>query len=80
MQGVITGKRIELEREPDLPSGSNVIVRIQPKLLTLEEKRQMVDLLCGTWAGDASLAPIFAEIEHRRTITAPREVGFNAAS
>lgn len=48
--------------------------------MTLEEKRQMVDFLCGAWADDVSLKPIFAEIERQRTITMPREVNFQVAS
>ena len=30
IQGIIRGKQIELEREVELPSGSAVIVNIQP--------------------------------------------------
>ena len=80
MQGVIKGKQIELERETGLPSGSTVVVNIQPTSLTLEDRRQLVDLLCGAWADDASLRPIFAEIERQRTMTTPREVNFHVAS
>ena len=80
IQGIIRGKQIELEREVKLPSGSAVIVIIQPKPLALEEKRRLVDLLCGAWADDASLWPIFAEIEHQRTNATPREVDFDVAS
>ncbi len=75
MQGIIRGKQIELEREAGFPSGLTVIVNIQPKPLTLEEKRRLVDSLCGAWADDSSLWPIFAEIERQRAITIPREVG-----
>jgi hypothetical protein len=57
-----------------------VTVNIQPKPLTLEEKQQLVDSLCGAWANDASLGPIFAEIERRRSETTPREVNFCASS
>ena len=80
LQGVIHGKRIELERETELPAGSIVVVNIHLKLLNLEEKRQLVDLLCGTWADDTSLSAIFAEIEQRRAMTQPRTFSFHAAS
>ncbi|MBI4640027.1 MAG: hypothetical protein HY731_05000 [Candidatus Tectomicrobia bacterium] len=80
MQGVIHGKHIELERDTGLPSGSIVIVNIQSKPLTLEENRQLVDALCGAWANDTNLTPIFAEIEHQRNITISREVHFHVAS
>ncbi len=80
MQGTIRGKQIELDRETGLPSGSVVTVNIEPRSLTLEEKRRMVDALCGTWAGDASILSIFAEIERQRSITMPRETSFDVAS
>jgi hypothetical protein len=80
LHGVIHGKRIELEEETGLPSGSAVIVDIQPKPLSLEEKQRLADTLCGTWATDPSLKPIFDEIERQRTLTAPRDVNFHAAS
>jgi hypothetical protein len=80
LHGIIKGKQIELERETGLPSGSAVVVRVEPKRLPLEEKRRLVDALCGVWANDASLKPLFAEIERLRAIASPREVSFNAAS
>ena len=80
IQGIIRGKRIELEREPELPTGSVVLVQIQPKPLTLEEKRRLADALCGAWADDPSIPSVFQEIERQRTLAAPREVSFDAAS
>ena len=79
VQGIVRGKRIELEHETGLPSGSVVMVTIQPKLLTLEEKLQLVDQLCGTWADDPSLQSIFAEIEHLREQAIARDVEFDEA-
>ena len=80
LQGIVKGKRIELERETGLPSGSAVVVRVEPKRLPLEEKRRLVDILCGIWADDNSLTALFAEIEKLRDTTPPREVNFDAAS
>jgi hypothetical protein len=80
LHGVIHGKRIELEEETGLPSGSAVIVDIQPKPLSLEEKQRLADALCGVWANDPSLKPIFDEIERQRALTTPRDVNFHAAS
>ncbi len=80
MQGVIRGKHIELEREPELPSGSPVIVKIEPLPLDLDQRRQVVESLCGAWADDDSLVPIFVEIEERRARTVPRQVDFDASS
>jgi hypothetical protein len=78
MQGIIRGRRIELEREPELPTGSVVLVQIQPKPLTLEEKRRLADALCGAWADDPSIPSVFEEIERQRMVTVPREVVFDA--
>lgn len=80
LQGIVKGKRIELERETGLPSGSAVVVRVVPKRLPLEEKRRLVDVLSGVWANDSSLKTLFAEIEKSRDVTPPREVDFDAAS
>lgn len=80
IHGVIHGKQIELERAPDLPSGSIVLVQIEPQPLTLEEKRELVDSLCGAWSDDPSIEPIFAEIEQQRDTIAPRKVQFDVAS
>lgn len=77
LRGIINGKYIELDCEPGLPSGSVVIVNIQVKPPTLEEKRQMVDGLCGAWQDDSTLGPILAELEQQRLETAPREVSFH---
>ena len=45
--------------------------------LTLLQKRQIVDQLCGSWANDNSLEPIFAEIQQQRLVNTPREVSFD---
>ncbi|MCW5852242.1 MAG: hypothetical protein KIT87_19365 [Anaerolineae bacterium] len=78
--GTIDGKRIELERETGLPPGAQVLVVIHPRPLSLTEKRHLVDVLCGSWAGDSSLEPIFAEIEQQRAISDSREVDFSVSS
>ena len=80
ISGTIKGKQIELEDDAGLPFGSPVVVRIEPKPLSLEAKRRLVDTLCGSWADDASLREIFAEIEQRRATTPPRAIDFHVAS
>ncbi|HMR99549.1 MAG TPA: hypothetical protein PKK96_02090 [Anaerolineales bacterium] len=80
LHGIVKGKQIELERETGLPLGSAVVVRVEPKRLTLEEKRRLVDVVLGSWGGDKSLKTIFSEIEKLRAIAPPREVNFDAAS
>ena len=80
LQGVIVGRYIELLYETDFPDGLSVTVDIRPKPFSLEEKRGLIDELCGSWAGDDSLNPIFTEIECNRRNSVPREVNFDAAS
>ena len=80
VQGVIIGRYIELLYETDLPDGLHVTVDIRPESFSLEEKRGLIDELCGSWANDRSLSPIFTEIECNRRNSAPREVNFDAAS
>ena len=75
-QGIINGKYIELDQEIRLPKGSIVEVEIKPKALTLEEKRKLVDSLCGSWAEDESIKSIFEEIEAKRNMSKLREVNF----
>ena len=79
-QGVIAGKHIELLHETDLPDGLQVIVDIRPDSNAVEEKKWLIDQLCGSWAKDDSLDAIFAEIEKNRRSDSPREVNFDAPS
>ena len=74
LHGIVKGKQIELESETGPPSGSVVVVRVEPKRLLLEEKRRLVDILFGAWADDNSLKTLFAEIERLRDITPPRNL------
>ena len=78
--GTIDGKRIELAQETGLPSGAQVLVVIHPQPLSLAEKRRLVDVLCGAWAEDVSLGPIFTEIEQERVASQSREVDFGVSS
>ena len=81
MQGVIEGKRITLLHETELPDGTLVVVDIQQfRPFSLEEKRQKIEALCGSWADDQSIPQIFAEIEAQRHASQTREVNFDAAS
>jgi len=79
LQGIIDGNRIKLFDEIHLPDGLPVIVDIRIKPFSLEEKRRLIDKLCGSWSGDNSLKRIFNEIENFRT-GRPREVNFDEAS
>ena len=78
LHGVIDGKHIELEQETGLPAGSPVLVQIQSAPLALEAKRQVIEALCGAWADDPSVAPIFADLQRQRDETAPRPINYDA--
>jgi len=43
LKGVVKGRVIELERPPDLPEGTNVVVEIEA------EKEEMDPLFFGIW-------------------------------
>ncbi len=75
----IRGKKFVLLKHEDF---SEYLLRDteKPKALPLEEKRTLTQKLCGSWAGDESLKPIFDEIEIRRHTGIPREVKFDEAS
>ncbi len=51
-QGIIAGRYIELLHETDLPEGLPVTVNIHPDSFSLEEKRKLIDELCGSWSDD----------------------------
>jgi len=80
VQGVVHGKQIELTRETGLPQGAVVMVNIQTLPLTIEQKRQLADSLCGVWQNDPSIPAVFAEIERQRAQAVPRKVDFDVAS
>lgn len=76
VQGIVYGKHIELTQALELPRGSWVEIDIKPKELSLAEKKNLLDSLCGSWANDESLKLIFSEIEANRNIVKGREVNF----
>ena len=49
---------------------------LQKNRLSLSQKQTLVDQLCGSWANDESIIPIFREIEQQRALNKPREVSF----
>lgn len=80
MRGTIKGNRIELERDAGLPTGAMVNVEIESGALTTEEKRRLIDGLCGTWSEDPSITSVFEEIARERLSTLARETTFDVAS
>ena len=49
---------------------------VQKSHLSLNQKYTLVDELCGAWSDDATLLPIFAEVEQSRLSNKPRDVSF----
>jgi hypothetical protein len=80
VQGIVIGNYIKLLRETDFPDGQPVTVNIRPDSFSLEEKRRLLDELCGSWTDDSSIDPIFKEIEQHRRDSTPRKVNFDASS
>jgi hypothetical protein len=74
VSGVIHGRRIDLEQEASLPDGSAVIVRIEPRGLSLQERRNLVLATAGSWRADSSLDRIFEEIAGARQHDSERAV------
>ena len=66
---------IRLPKKVKIPEGTKVIVKIEPALKSAE-KRKIISSLCGSWADDATIAPIFEEIENERHHYHGREVRF----
>jgi predicted DNA-binding antitoxin AbrB/MazE fold protein len=66
---------IRLPKKVKIPEGTKVIVKIEPALKSAE-KRKIISSLCGAWADDATLAPIFKEIEKKRHQYHGRDVSF----
>jgi predicted DNA-binding antitoxin AbrB/MazE fold protein len=66
---------IRLPKKVKIPEGTKVIVKIEPALKAAE-KRKIISSLCGAWADDATIVPIFEEIENERHQYRGREVSF----
>ena len=63
----IASGRIRLPKRVKIPDGTKVIVTIKPALKA-DKKRKIISSLCGAWSDDASIIPIFEEIEGGRRI------------
>ena len=77
VSGVIHGRRIDLERAVGLPDGAPVLVEIEPGEVSAAERHALVTATAGAWAGDASLAPLFAEVLQRREENSERSLNFD---
>ncbi|MBI4330772.1 MAG: hypothetical protein HY673_05795 [Chloroflexi bacterium] len=76
LRGTLYDKRIELEGEPELPSGTMVTVKIEPEALSLEERRRLVRSTAGAWGSDPTIGKIFDRIIRERRKSRGREVAF----
>ena len=77
LTGVMRGRRIELDGETGIPDGTRVQVTIEAPDLTFEEKRAILDRLCGVWADDPGIERMFKEIAQDRRTRLPRPVDFD---
>ena len=76
VSGVVHGRRIDLDEEASLPNGAPVVVHIETRELSLEERRNIVVGTAGTWADDPSLDGVFDEIARGRRPNSEQRVTF----
>lgn len=63
LRGIVRGKVIELDRDPGLPEGEAVVVKLQPLVSPLDGIRRSA----GAWAEDAeALDEFLAEVRRSR--------------
>ncbi len=79
-EGVIKGRKIELDRETGLPEGARVRVLIEVPPKTIAQKRQLLASLAGSCKQDPTFAEAVLEIERQRSLSIPREVDLDVAS
>ncbi len=77
VNGTIHGRRIDLDQEARLPNGAPVVVHIETRDLSVEERRNLVLATAGSWADDPSLDGILEEIVRRRRRDSERRVMFD---
>lgn len=79
LQGIIRGNTIELMAPVGLREGTAVWVRVQtqPAPLSVAEKLVLLRQLHGTWAADASIPAVFAEIAAQREQSVSRSIDFD---
>jgi len=81
VNGILRGKHVELDQPiSDLPDGSPVSLDVRPRDPSIAEKKNLVKRLCGALANDASIGPIFEEIERSRRLASERPVNFDDPS
>jgi hypothetical protein len=81
LKSITASKILELIKEflsetEQLWLNKQLSLLLQKPRLSLTQKQNLVDQLCGAWADDSSIPPIFLEIEQERALNQPREVSF----
>lgn len=77
IKGTVHNRHIELEEAPGVPSGTPVTVVIEPRKLSIAERRRVVEATSGAWADDPSIGPIFDRISAERLKNHGRRVSFD---
>lgn len=73
VNGIIKGNRVELDRPiADMPDGSAVSLDVRLRDTGDATPRTHIRNLCGAWADDPSIEPVFREIEGARRLTTGR--------
>ncbi len=80
LNGIIHGKRIDLEKDIGLPPGTQVTVQLESNPVSVADFKNSILQLCGAWQ-DESLDSIFEEILKERETRPVRSVpDFDAPS
>jgi hypothetical protein len=78
-EGIIKGRRIELNHPTNLPDGARVRLHIETSKAASGPRRQAVAELFGSCADDPTFLQSMVEVERRRHAAPPREVNFDVA-
>lgn len=79
VEGVIHGRRVDLDADTGLPDGVRVRMKIDAPLLTKAEKLAVFESVFGSCAGDPTFAAAVAEAEALRHANLPRDVDLDVA-
>lgn len=81
VNGILRGNRVELDRPiADLPDGSEVSLDVRLRVSGDASAKTHIRELCGVWADDPSIEPVFREIEDARRLTTGRPVNLDDPS
>lgn len=72
--GYLHGKTIELEEDTGLPDGVYLRIILESTDISLEERKERIRALGGTWSDDSTIEGIFDEIQKERENNLPRDL------